>query len=193
MGLRPVSWLNANTPLFFQSLDTMTSSIATQFIAVCAIAFWPTSSFPHIVLESKSATAGSTFKAVFQVGHGCNGAATTAVAIQIPPEFQTAKPYPKAGWSISMEANKLVTWTAMSKDAALQNAHFDEFVLRGKLPDAVGPMWFKVLQTCDGVSNNWADVPATGVSTKGLKSPAVLLEVLAPTASGVTMPAEHKH
>ena len=165
----------------------------TKLIAACAIIYWPAASFSHIVLENKSALAGSTYKAIFQVGHGCNGAPTTAIAVQIPSGFQGAKPYPKAGWVLTTEANTRITWTAASKETALQNAHFDEFVLRGKLPDAVGPMWFKVLQTCDGVSNNWADVPATGVSTKGLKSPAVLLEVLAPTASGVTMPAEHKH
>jgi len=195
--LRSVPWPEASAPFFFQSLDIMTSSIATQFIAVCAFAFWPVASFSHIVLENKSAPAGSTYKAVFQVGHGCSGAATTAIAVQIPPGFQAAKPFPKAGWAISIEANKLVTWTATSKEVALQNAHFDEFVLRGKLPDAAGPMWFKVLQTCnDGVitnSNHWSEVPATGISTRGLKQPAALLEVIASGAPAVAMPAEHKH
>ena len=182
---------------FFQNVDTMTSSNATKLIAACIPIYWPVASFSHIVLENKSALAGSTYKAIFQVGHGCNGAPTTAIAVQIPSGFQGAKPYPKVGWVLTTEANTRITWTAASKEAALQNAHFDEFVLRGKLPDATGPLWFKVLQTCsDGVSsvsNSWAEVPATGVSTQGLKSPAALLEVLAPNASGAAMPAEHKH
>ena len=178
----------------------MTSLIATRFIAACVIIYWPVASFSHIVLDNKSATAGSAYKAVFQVGHGCSGAATTAIAVQIPSGFQDAKPYPKAGWVISMEPHKLVTWTATSRDAALPNAHFDEFVLRGKLPEATGPLWFKVLQTCDdGVnksSNHWAEIPTTGVSTKGLTSPAALLDVTAPHLTGspvAAMPAEHKN
>ena len=169
----------------------------TKVIAACALIYWSTASFSHIVLENKSAVAGSAYKAVFQVGHGCNGSATTSIAVQIPTDFQAAKPYPKTGWAIAIEPNKLVTWTATSKDAALQNAHFDEFVLRGKLPDAAGPMWFKVVQTCDDSVNrsinSWTEVPATGNSTQGLKSPAALLDVTTadkPASLGVT---EHKH
>ena len=175
----------------------MTFSIAPKLIAACAIIYWPVASFSHIVLENKSAPTGSNYKAVFQVGHGCNGAPTTAIAVQIPPGFEGVKPFAKAGWTITSQGNTAVTWTAASKEAALPDAHVDEFILRGKLPDAAGPLWFKVMQTCDdGISkssNHWADIPATGSSTKGLKTPAALLEVVAPQAPMTTAPAEHKH
>ncbi|MFC5521563.1 DUF1775 domain-containing protein [Polaromonas jejuensis] len=151
-------------------------------------------SFSHIVLESKSAPAGSMYKAVFQVGHGCEGSATTGISVQIPAGFQGARPYPKAGWTLTTKLGKLakpydnhgkqvtedvtvVSWTAASKEAALQDAHFDEFMLRGKLPETAGPLWFKVLQTCESGSMDWSEVPASGTSAKGLKSPAALLEV----------------
>jgi periplasmic copper chaperone A len=170
---------------------------ASKIIAVCAVVYWPAASFSHVVLENKTAVTGSTYKAVFQVGHGCGGSPTTGLAVQIPPGFEAVKPHAKAGWTITTQGNTSVTWLASSKEAALPSAHFDEFVLRGKLPDAAGPLWFKVLQTCDdGVSkssNNWTDVPLTGVLTKGLKSPAALLEVIAPGAPVAAMPAEHKH
>ena len=162
--------------------------------------------FSHIFLETRSAAAGSAYKAVFQIGHGCNGSPTTAVSVQIPPGFQGAKPYPKAGWTLSTQRAKLakpyvehgkpvtddvtlVSWTAASKEAALQDGYFDEFLLRGQLPDAAGPLWFKVLQTCDNGSNNWSDIPASGTSIQGLKSPAALLEVtsLAPVAQAVPL------
>jgi len=165
----------------------------TKLIAACACIHWPIASFSHIVLENKSATAGSTYKAVFQVGHGCGSSPTTAIAVQIPPGFQAVKPYAKAGWTITMQGNTGVTWTAASKETALPSAYFDEFILRGKLPEASGSMWFKVLQTCENASNDWAEVPVTGVSTKGLKSPAALLEVTAPAAPVAAIPAEHKH
>ncbi len=166
---------------------------AIKLVAVYAIFYWPVASFSHIVLENKAAVAGSIYKAVFQVGHGCNGSPTTAIAVQIPPGFQATKPYAKAGWALTIHPNQLVTWTALNKEAALQNAHFDEFVLRGKLPESAGPLWFKILQTCEISSNNWAEVPAAGVSTKGMKLPAALLEVAAPSASETALPAEYKH
>lgn len=165
----------------------------TKLIAIYTLIYWPTASFPHIVLENKTAVAGSVVKTVFQVGHGCSGSPTTAIAVQIPSGFQGVKPYPKAGWALVIEANKLVTWTALTKEAVLQNTHFDEFILRGKLPDAAGSMWFKVLQSCENANNNWAEVPVTGASTEGLKSPAVLLEVIAPAVPVAAMPLEHKH
>jgi uncharacterized protein YcnI len=45
-------------------------------------------------------------------------------------------------------------------------------------------MWFKVLQTCEKGSIDWAEVPATGASTKGLKFPAALLEIIESGAVG---------
>ena len=175
-----------------------------KIIAACGMAAGASPAFPHIVLENKSAPASSSYKAVFLVGHGCQGSATTGVSVQIPTGFLGAKPYPKAGWTVSTQLGQLakpydshgkritenvtvVSWKAATKEAALPDAFFDEFVLRGKLPESAGPLWFKVLQTCDNGSNDWSDVPASGTSTQGLKFPAVLLEIQ-PAA-----PVQHHH
>ena len=77
-----------------------------------------------------------------------------------------------------------ITWTATAKMHGLPDAHYDEFVLRGGLPAAAGPMWFQVMQTCEKGSIDWAEVPATGASTQGLKFPAALLEVIESGAAG---------
>lgn len=167
---------------------------ATKLIAGCALLAGAAPAFSHIVLENRSAPAGSSYKAVFLVGHGCQGSATTGVAVQIPAGFLGAKPYPKAGWTVSAQLGKLakphdnhgkrvtedvtvVSWKAATPEAALPDTFFDEFVLRGKLPASPGPLWFKVLQTCENGSNDWSEIPASGSSTQGLKSPAALLEV----------------
>ena len=172
----------------------MNNLFATKLIAACASTVWATTAFSHISLENKSAAAGSSYKAVFQVGHGCSGAATTGVSVQIPAGFQGAKPTPKAGWTLSTRIGKLekpyhnhgkpviedvtlLSWSAASKGAALKDAHFDEFTLRGRLPDTSGPLWFKVLQTCGSDSIAWSEIPAAGDSTAGLKSPAPMLQV----------------
>ena len=154
--------------------------------------------FGHITLENQAAAAGSGYKAVLRVGHGCDGSATRAVRVTIPPGFKGAKPMPKPGWVLTNRSDKLaapytshgktvvqdvaeITWTAATPANALPDAHYGEFVLRGTLPNTPGPMWFKVLQSCVTGQNDWAEVPApgtsTGTSTKGLKAPAALLEI----------------
>lgn len=103
---------------------------------------------------------------------------------------------PKAGWVLSTKVSPLavpydnhgkkvtedvseVTWTAASQDNWLPDAYYEEFVMRGGLPETGGViMWFKVLQTCDKGSIDWAQVPTSGTSTKGLKAPAALLEII---------------
>ncbi|WP_309679322.1 DUF1775 domain-containing protein [Polaromonas sp.] len=184
----------------------MTHSYATKIIAAGAICMLAAPAFSHIVLETRSAPAGATYKAVFQIGHGCEGSATTGVTVQIPPGFQGAKPFAKAGWTASTKLGKLakpyasqgkpvtedvavVRWVAAGKAAALQDGQIDEFALRGKLPEVAGPLWFKVLQTCESGSLDWSDIPASGVSVKGLKSPAVLLEVTGPGAVAALAPS----
>ncbi len=102
-----------------------------------------------------------------------------------------ARPYDNHGKPVSEDVT-VVSWTAATKDAALQDAHVDEFVLRGKLSEAAGPMWFKVMQKCESGSNDWSEIPAQGASTQGLKSPAALLEVTrapAVAATAVAVPA----
>ena len=53
-------------------------------------------------------------------------------------------------------------------------------MLQGTAPRVPGPLWFKVRQTCEQGAIDWADVPAQGTSTAGMKTPAVMLDVLAP-------------
>jgi periplasmic copper chaperone A len=150
----------------------------------------------HIVLSEPKPTAGSYYKATLRVGHGCNGSATTGLAVQVPAGFQGAKPQPKTGWAITTRKVKLATpynshgktvtddvvelrWTAASKEAALSDDQFDEFAFVGRLPDQAGLLWVKVLQTCENGQNDWSDIPTQGTSTRGLKSPAALLDVQA--------------
>ncbi len=161
----------------------MTVSLTLKIATACALLAGATPVFSHIVLEQGSAFAGSYHKAAFRVGHGCQGSATTAVAVYIPAGVTGVKPYPKAGWPVAIErlpATQDVTllrWTAAGKEAALPDTQVDEFILRAKVPETAGPLWFKVLQTCENGRNDWSEIPATGTSTQGLKTPAVLLQV----------------
>ncbi|MDI4635398.1 YcnI family protein [Pelomonas sp. V22] len=148
----------------------------------------------HITLDQREAEAGSVYKAVLKVGHGCEGSPTRAITVLLPPGFKGANPVPKAGWTLKLRMEKLaqpyeshgkpvteglaeVSWTANTEADWLQDAWYDEFVVRGTLPAEAGALWFKVRQTCAQGESNWAAVPAEGTSTRGLKSPAALLLV----------------
>lgn len=163
-----------------------------------------TASFAHVSLSESSAPAGSTYRATLRVGHGCGDSPTTEINVLLPAGFKGAKPMPKPGWRLSVQRAPLaqpydnhgklvtddvseITWSATSPDAWLPDGHYDEFVLRGGLPSAAGPLWFKVMQRCEQGQNAWVEVPASGTATKDLKSPAALLNVVAP------QPATHQH
>lgn len=182
----------------------MKITIAIKIIVSCLALSWTAAAFPHVVLDEPAALAGTSYKAVLRVGHGCEGSATIAITVLLPAGFQGAKPMPKPGWLLSTRREKLlqpysshgrqvtedvteVSWTAAAKESWLPDAWFDEFVLRGSLPAEAGPLWFKVRQTCEKGRIDWTQLPAAGTSIQGLKSPAVLLDVL---PSG---PAGHPH
>lgn len=164
--------------------------IAAALAACCA-----GPAMAHVSLETPRAAAGSSYQAVLRITHGCQGAATHTVSVQIPAGLRGAKPMPKPGWALSTRREPLaqayeshgrritdevveVTWRASSREAWLADAHFDEFVLRGQLPALPGALWFKVRQLCEQGEWHWNEVPTEGRSTKGLMAPAVLLEVL---------------
>jgi uncharacterized protein YcnI len=176
-----------------------------KLIALVAALAGATAAFGHVVLDQQAALAGTSYRAAFRVGHGCAGSPTTAVTVRIPPGVRGAKPMPMAGWAIAIRRAPVapyqdhgrrvtddvaeVTWTALSPEHQLAEAHYGEFVLRATLPAMAGPLWFGVLQRCVQGEADWSERPASGSSTQGLKYPAALLDVLPAEPAG----AHHHH
>lgn len=153
----------------------------------------------HVVLEQKTATAGSYHKATFMVGHGCEGSPTTGIGIEIPEPMAVVKPMPKPGWTISIReapapAGMSLHGRAVSSvvtrvswhGGPLADAHYGEFVLLLQLPKREGLLYFRVLQECVQGRSDWAEVPAAGYPRR-LDRPAAALE-LRPAAS-----VHHQH
>lgn len=163
----------------------------------------------HVTLDQKAATAGSYFRGAFRVSHGCDGSSTVAVTVNLPEGVSGAKPMPKPGWTIERTVNTVakpydahgktvteevtaITW----RGGPLPDAFFDEFTVQIQLPATAGPIWFKVFQQCEKGEINWATIPASGISTRGIKAPAALLEITPSAAMLVEAKppsAEHKH
>ena len=149
----------------------------------------------HIVLTDQLALAGSYYKGTLRVGHGCGDESTTAIVVKIPAGFEGAKPQPKFGWALSIKKEPLsepykshgktitddvveIRWEANNKDFYLPNEQFDEFSFFTHLPAKPGAYWVSVRQECTKGINDWVEVPTSGTSTKGLKTPAALLELI---------------
>lgn len=146
----------------------------------------------HAVFETKSAPAGSYFKGVIGVGHGCDGSPTVLVRVTVPEGFTSIKPMPKPGWTLETKKVPLskpyeshgktikdrvgeITW----KGGKLDAEHYDEFVMQMRTPDQPGKQYFAVRQECEKGVHDWSEIPAAGKSRRDYKSPAAELDITA--------------
>lgn len=184
---------------------TRATSVARKYWAIAIVCSVSLPAAAHVTLEYQVANAGSYYKGTFKVGHGCGTSPIRQIVVTIPAGVQGAKPMPKAGWSLEVIRTKLaqpvldhgktvtedvsrISWTAKTPADYLQNDWYDEFVLRAKLPDKAGTLYWPVSQVCEEGRVDWADVPKAGQKLSDLKSPAAALELMPAGAAG-----EHKH
>lgn len=154
--------------------------------------------FAHATLEVTEAPADSTYKAVIRIGHGCEGAATTTVRVQIPEGVIVAKPMPKAGWEVELtEADYAQTYdyygTAVTSGVTeiawiggnLPDNFYDEFVFRARITgfEPGTALVFPVVQECGSdLAERWIEIPAEGQDPESLEYPAPILTVTEPEA-----------
>jgi uncharacterized protein YcnI len=152
----------------------------------------------HIVLSQPSAAPGARYVASFRIGHGCDGSATTAIRIEVPVNVSEARPQPKPGWTLTIEHVPLAKpITVKGKEikervsaviwrGRLGDDQFDEFGLLVHLPDAVGTLFFPVVQSCEKGEIRWRDIPVDG---QDIEHPAPSLQI-----GGDSMPGmDHMH
>ena len=160
-------------------------NVAATMAAVLLGATGPATA--HVSLETKQAPAGSTYKAVLQIGHGCEGSPTRSIRVQIPEGVIAVKAMPKPGWELTTkvgqyaraydyfgakltEGVKEIAWTGGN----LPDEWYDEFVFRVRLPDAApgGVIRFPIVQECAEGVHRWIEVPAEGQNPDAVKEPA---------------------
>ena len=152
-------------------------------LALLAAAAAPAAASAHVTLPPGGATAGDSYAAAFRVGHACPGArSTTGISVRIPEGFSVQKAEPRPGWTLTTSPGS-VSWGADSAPSALPTAERAEFVVHGTLTSKPGTLWFKVLQSCDVGSADWAQVPAAATDKPAF--PAARLDVLAPGVAAV--------
>lgn len=143
--------------------------------------------FAHVSLAPGNAKIGSAYKAIFQVPHGCAGAATTAIRVRIPEGVIDVKPQPKAGWKLDIvrgayagphnlwgakvtEGVKEVVWSG----GELLDSEYEEFMLHSVVAADLKPgeLYFPVVQECGTATTRWIDIPAPGKSEDDYETPA---------------------
>lgn len=156
---------------------------------VAALAVVPLAT-AHVEPTQSTAAAGSYPVIGFNVPHGCDGAATRQVTIQIPAGVSYVKPKVKAGWRIAFTKGTLpqpvkdfsgktlttgitaVTWSG----GPLPDAYLDTFELMLGLPNTPGKtLYFKTVQRCTKGVNRWVEIPVKGQAEPEHPAPAVAL------------------
>src|SRR4051812_22636566 len=132
----------------------------------------PLAASAHVGVTPDDTAAGSYTVLTFAVPHGCDGSATTAVAIYLPESIPSVTPTVNPGWTVSKTVLKLdqpitdangdeitervsqVVYTAITP---LPDGYRDTFALSLKLPDEkVGDtIEFPVLQSCEVGTTEW--------------------------------------
>jgi periplasmic copper chaperone A len=163
------------------------------FILGAACALVSTACFAHITLETWQAPAGSTYKAVLRVPHGCEGSPTVAVRVKIPEGVFNVKPMPKPGWTITAKKGKYAKpynaghgeltegvlelgWSG----GKLPDDQYDEFVFRAALAadlPADKPIYFPVVAECEKGVERWIEIPAEGKKLDDYQFPAAELMI----------------
>lgn len=147
---------------FFVRAATAAALLSTMTVPVLA----------HVTLEVQEAAIGGSYKAVVRVPHGCSGQATNTVRVQIPEGFYSAKPMPKAGWTLetvtgpyenayASHGNQItegvteIVWSG----GELPDAWYDEFIFRGTFADNLEPgtFYFPTVQECANGEEAWID------------------------------------
>ncbi|UXU76534.1 MULTISPECIES: copper chaperone PCu(A)C [unclassified Paracoccus (in: a-proteobacteria)] len=127
----------------------------------------------HAGLQPAESPAGKPYRAVISIGHGCDGAPTQVVRVELPDGFYNAKPMPKPGWQLQVvtgpyarpfdnhgkqqvEGPRTIIWSG----GTLEDGWYDEFVLRGVIGPEVAAgerLFFRTVQECGNARAEWTD------------------------------------
>jgi len=117
-------------------------------------AFVPSVADAHVSIASGVAFANTTQEIAFGVGHGCEGADTSAVQVEIPAGVTSVRPIASGFGQIDVETDAAgsvvaVTWQKSESAVLEADTQYYKLVLRLKLPnEPFSTLYFPAHQTC---------------------------------------------
>lgn len=163
-------------------LRTLAATAAGTALAVSTAA--PASA--HVTVTPSTTEAGSYTVLTVSLSHGCEGSATTRVAVQIPEPILSATPTRSAYWEAETtfveldepvadghggEVTERIDTVVFTTDTPLPDGERDTFEIALKLPETPGELVFPAVQTCEKGETAWVEVAASG-SDEELEHPA---------------------
>ncbi len=157
----------------------------------------------HVTVSADTTAAGSYALLTFSVPHGCDGSATTRIAIKIPDQVTAVTPTVNPNWDVQTVTAALnppitdsdgdqltervdqVVYTARTPLAADLR---DALVLSLQVPEVAGQsLSFPVIQTCEVGETDWIEQPVAGQPEPAHPAPSI--QVTAATGGGDHDPA----
>lgn len=162
------------------------------------------------VVESQIVGGGFGTEITIRVPHGCDGAATTSLEVQIPAGVTSVKPKLMAGWTIDVVSTPPVL-PSMAPDASFTDEQMDamkapvvssikwsggtlpdneyaEFQIIAVFPETGGTVSLPAVQYCGDTQVAWIEIPAAGQDPETLEHPAPTVTVVAQEGSPAAMP-----
>jgi uncharacterized protein YcnI len=129
----------------------------------------------HVEPTIEEAPAGGYVTFALTVPHGCDGAATTKLEVQMPEGIDEPTPQFIPGWEASVDDSDgvVVTW----EGGPLPDHQFLQFGLSVQMPDTPGEtVLFPTIQTCeDGTEVAWTEETPEGGEEPEHPSPAIAI------------------
>jgi uncharacterized protein YcnI len=137
-----------------------------------ALAAAPATAAAHVDVSPTEAPAGKATGFSFTVGHGCEGAATTGLTVEVPKQVGKYELEQLKGWRTSTPPGRMVWRGGPLADGELLGFPFRATVF-GKKGEQVA---FKVIQSCEGgLEIAWISVDGQESSGHGTPAPVVTL------------------
>jgi uncharacterized protein YcnI len=173
----------------------MTHKTRVALFAGVGLLAWRTAE-AHVSIASGPAFANTTQQITFGVGHGCSGADTVSVRVEIPASVTSVRPMRSDFGKVSVEkdatgAVTAVVWQKADADVLSDDVAYYALVVRMKVPNApFTTIYFPAHQTCRGADGgvsavDWVGAPTAGGSVDaGDSEPAPALNIVPARAPG---------
>jgi uncharacterized protein YcnI len=169
----------------------MKSTIGALLAAV-GILLAPAIARAHISVASGPGFANSTQEIVFGVGHGCEGADTYSVKIDIPAGVTSVRPLSSDFGKITVEKNAAgdviaVIWQKPDTELLASDLAYYKLTIRLKVPNQpFTTLYFPTHQTCKASNGTLSSTDWVGTPTSGgtAAEPAPALKIVPARKAG---------
>jgi uncharacterized protein YcnI len=151
----------------------------------------------HVTIpDGSEIPAGSTVVVHLRVPHGCEGAATDTLSVQLPDGIVSAQAEWVPGWTVETEMVEsepyerfgetltervgVITWSGGS----LPDELYYDFAFRATYLLEPGEVAIPVIQRCGDLEEAWIEIPVEGQSADDLELPAPTITIVEATEEG---------